>query len=78
MAETRKGYHINDVDPIVTELQQKTPVTVFYMAQTYNLGKAISELIGMGMEPNELKKATAALVDHSVQQRLTGKSPLQG
>lgn len=70
-------YHINDVDPIITELQQKTPVSVFYLAQTYNLGKAISELIGMGMDPNELKKATVALVDDAVQRRLTGKSPLQ-
>lgn len=76
MAE-QKRYHVNDVDPIVTKLQQESPQTVFYMAQTYNLGKSIDELIGMGMDPQELKKAAVTLVDVTVQRRMTGKSPLK-
>lgn len=71
-------YHISQVDPIVQKFGKEEPASVFYLAQTYNLGICIGELIGIGLSPDDLRKAIDVLIDTAVKTRAPAPIPGQG
>lgn len=63
-------YTLNQVDVrIVQTLPKESPATIFYLNQSYNLGVAVGELVGMGCNPDEIRQAFELILSEAVKNR---------
>jgi hypothetical protein len=65
-------FKIEEVDKGIMQKIERSPATAYCVAMQFQLGCAIGELIGMGVDPAALLETVDRLVEHAVTTRASG------